>query len=79
MSWNVGNWCWHTRYAVVCQIVDRQSMWGKITYRVWLPDKDAVVRAIEAELSSLDSILPSLDQVLFTAAAAKLLDRKSVV
>jgi len=73
-KWEIGDWCWHARYAVVCQILEHQSMWGKVIYRVWLPDKDAVVRASEADLSSLDSTLPSLDQVLFAAAAAKLLD-----
>ena len=49
-------------------------MWGEEIYRVWLPAKDAVVRARSTELSTLESVEPSVDQILHTAAAAKLLD-----
>ncbi len=49
-------------------------MWGEIIYRVWLPAKDAVVRARSAELTTLASVEPSVDHILHTAAAAKLLD-----
>ena len=41
----VGAWCWHARHAAPCRVVDRQDMWGETAYRVWLPTKDAVVRA----------------------------------
>ena len=41
----VGAWCWHTRHGTHCRVVDRQDIWGEVSYRVWLPTKDAVVRA----------------------------------
>ena len=41
----IGDWCWHERHAAPCRVVDRQDVWGEIAYRVWLPAKDAVVRA----------------------------------
>jgi superfamily II DNA or RNA helicase len=49
-------------------------MWGEEIYRVWLPAKDAVVRARSTELSTLESVEPTVDHVLHTAASAKLLD-----
>ena len=70
----VGAWCWHVRHATPCRVVDRQDIWGEIAYRVWLPTKDAVVRARSFDLTQLDSIQPSADSILHTAAAAKLLD-----
>jgi superfamily II DNA or RNA helicase len=54
--------------------VDREEIWGETSYRVWLPGKDAVVRARSDELGPLDAVLPTVDQILYTAAAAKLLD-----
>lgn len=73
-SWVVGNWYWHTRHASPCRVVERQDVWGETSYRVWLPAKDAVVRARAADLAPLAGIRPSLGQILHTAAAAKLLD-----
>lgn len=71
---DVGTWCWHQRQSAPCRVVDRQDMWGEEIYRVWLPAKDAVVRARSTELSKLESVEPSVDHILHTAAAAKLLD-----
>ena len=45
-DYSVGDWCWHARQASPCRVVDRQNLWGELTYRIWLPNKDAVVRAV---------------------------------
>ncbi|MBB4267588.1 helicase-related protein [Roseospira visakhapatnamensis] len=71
---DIGAWCWHERHAAPCRVVDVQEIWGETAYRVWLPDKDAVVRARAADLASLDSVQPTVEHILHTAAAAKLLD-----
>lgn len=73
-SMKVGDWCWYTRHASPCRVVERQDVWGETSYRVWLPAKDAVVRARAADLAPLAGIRPSLEQILHMAAAAKLLD-----
>ncbi len=70
----IGDWCWHARHAAACRVVERQDVWGETAYRVWLPSKDAVVRARASELALLDSVQPTVEQILHTAAAAKLLD-----
>lgn len=68
----IGEWCWHGRHAAACRVVDREEIWGETTYRVWLPGKDAVVRARLRDLSPLDSVQSTVEQILHTAAAAKL-------
>jgi superfamily II DNA or RNA helicase len=70
----IGAWCWHERHAAPCRVVDREEIWGETAYRVWLPGKDAVVRARSRDLSPLASVQPTVEQILHTAAAAKLLD-----
>lgn len=70
----IGAWCWHERHAAPCRIVDAQKIWGEATYRVWLPDKNTVVRARAVDLASLDTVRPTVGHILHTAAAAKLLD-----
>lgn len=70
----VGDWCWFTRQASPCRVIERQDVWGEVAYRVWLPAKDAVVRARALDLASLESVRPSVEQILHTTAAAKLLD-----
>lgn len=72
--WNVGDWCWHARQGSPCRVIDREALWGEVAYRVWLPAKDAVVRVRAQELGDLTGVRPTVEQVLHTAAAAKLLD-----
>ncbi len=73
-GYGIGVWCWHERHAAPCRVIDREEIWGETAYRVWLPGKDAVVRARARDLSSLDAVQPTVEQILHTAAAAKLLD-----
>ena len=73
-DFTTGDWCWFTRQASPCQVIERQDVWGEVAYRVWLPAKDAVVRARALDLASLESVRPSVEQILHTTAAAKLLD-----
>ncbi|KVQ13110.1 helicase [Burkholderia ubonensis] len=70
----IGDWCWHARQASLCRVIDRQDVWGDVAYRVWLPSKDAVVRARAQDLGALITVRPTVEQILHTAAAAKLLD-----
>ena len=74
VGFNVGDWCWHTRQASPCRVVERQDVWGEVSLRIWLPAKDAVIRARAADLAPLTSVRPSQELILHTAAAAKLLD-----
>jgi len=73
-GFSVGDWCWLTRQASPCRVIERQDVWGECAYRVWLPAKDAVVRARTLDLAPLASIRPTVEQILHTSAAAKLLD-----
>ena len=73
-TFTIGDWCWFTRQASPCRVIERQDVWGEVAYRVWLPAKDAVVRARAADLASLESVRPSVEQIMHTTAAAKLLD-----
>jgi superfamily II DNA or RNA helicase len=73
-GFTIGDWCWFNRQASPCRVIERQDVWGEVAYRVWLPAKDAVVRARAVDLASLESVRPSVEQILHTTAAAKLLD-----
>lgn len=71
---DIGQWCWHQHHGEPCRIIDRDDLWGRTAYRVWLPEKNAVVRAQGSDLAPLSERRVGPDGVLFTAAAAKLLD-----
>ena len=73
-GFTIGDWCWFTRQASPCRVIERQDVWGEVAYRVWLPAKDAVVRAKAVDLARLESVRPSVEQILHSTAAAKLLD-----
>lgn len=44
-DFTIGDWCWFTRQTTPCRVVEHQNLWGEVAYRVWLPARDAVVRA----------------------------------
>ncbi|MCB1832519.1 MAG: DEAD/DEAH box helicase family protein [Geminicoccaceae bacterium] len=73
-GFEIGDWCWHTRQATPCRVVERLALWGEAAYRVWLPAKDAVLRARAADLAALSSVRPTVEQILHATAAAKLQD-----
>ncbi|MCV3780641.1 DEAD/DEAH box helicase [Pseudomonas aeruginosa] len=73
-DFSIGDWCWFVRQATPCRIVERQDVWSEIAYRVWLPAKNTVVRARAQDLDELAAVCPVVEQILHTAAAAKLLD-----
>ena len=73
-DWRVGDWVCHSRIKSCCRIIDRQSIWNETVFRVWLPTKDAVIRARASDLAPLSSLEPTENEILHTAAAAKLLD-----
>ncbi len=73
-GFGIGDWCWHARQSSPCRVIDRQDVWGETAYRVWLPGKDAVVHARAQDLGELSTVRPTVEQILHTAAAAKLLD-----
>ena len=73
-EFDTGDWCWHTRQAAPCRVVERLALWGEAAYRVWLPSKNAVLRARAVELSALSSVRPTVEQILHATAAAKLQD-----
>ena len=74
VGFTIGDWCWFARQASPCRVIEKQDMWGEVSYRVWLPAKDAVVRARRADLASLNRVRLSTEQLLHATAAAKLLD-----
>lgn len=73
-DWNIGDWCWHTRRASPCQVIDRETLWGEVLFRVWLPAKDVGERARARDLGELSAVRLTVEQILLAAAAAKLLD-----
>ena len=73
-GYGVGDWCWHEHHAAPCRIVEREEIWGETVFRIWLPGKDAVIRARARDLAAIDSVQPTVEHILHAAAAAKLLD-----
>lgn len=73
-DFSIGDWCWFVRQATPCRVVERHDVWGEVAYRVWLPAKNTVVRARAQDLDDLAAVRTAVEQILHTAAAAKLLD-----
>ena len=66
-------WKYSTIHKSACKVVDEQTLWGQTVCRVWLPDKDAVVRVPLSDLTELETQNQKLvtHHIAYVAAAAK--------
>lgn len=72
---NPGEWAWSEEHRQVCRVVDVQSLWGEILYRVWLPAEDTVLRVPADRLRpAAEGGVLSQGNVVYAAAAARVAD-----
>lgn len=67
-------WQYSTIHNTTCKVIEEQSLWGQTVCRVWLPNKDAVVRIPRSALLPITSDLqPEIEaeRINYIAAAAK--------
>lgn len=72
--WNRSDRCWVSRLRTAGEVLEATTLWGQTRYRVWLPEKDAVVSLARDELAPLDHVLPSADRLMYLAAASRIAD-----
>ena len=65
-------WIWSIDHRQLCQAIEAQTLWGETICRVWLPDRDYVVRIQASRLRPLESAgTGSPDDIPYVAAAAR--------
>jgi len=66
-----GEWNFSPEHGQLCQVIEAQTLWSETTCRVWLPDRDSVVRIPASRLKSLERAgTGSADDIAYVAAAA---------
>jgi SNF2 family DNA or RNA helicase len=68
-------WRFNSTHNTICKIIDEQTLWGEISYRVWLPDKNVVLRAQATDLRPLDGIIKpeqEVHRISYIATAARI-------
>jgi superfamily II DNA or RNA helicase len=70
-----GAWVYSTDHGQLCRVIERETLWGETTCRVWLPSQDAVVRVRAEQLKRPDeSLVQEPEAVSYVAAAARVAD-----
>ena len=67
-------WRYSTIYQSVCQLIEEQTLWGQVICRVWLPDRDAVVKVPAVDLQDLSHDINhenESNRIAYVAAATK--------
>lgn len=58
-----------------CRVINKQSLWGQVVYKVWLPDEDIVATLTEDQLRPLrEQSAVCIEQIKYIATAAKIAD-----
>ena len=69
---NPGDWVWLENHNQSGKVIDAHSLWGAISYRVWLVQSDSVIK-VDADQVSLytSSSSVSSDTIAYLATAAR--------
>src|SRR5262249_6201623 len=72
---NGAEWAWAVDHQQVCQILEKQTLWGSIAYRVWLPAQDVIVRVPGNRVKPIsDAGVMTSAALCYVAAAARVAD-----
>ncbi len=75
MTYQVGDWVWQADEKLAGQVLDQQTLWGQVVYRIWFPDQETVRRVPAGRLRPLSQAAPlSADEIVYRAAAARVAD-----
>jgi superfamily II DNA or RNA helicase len=75
MELDINNWYFSISHGQPCQVIEAKTLWGETTCRVWLPDRDLVVRVPASKLTSLEeSGAGTADNIVYVASAARVAD-----
>jgi len=70
-----GEWAWSLEHHQICRVVEAQDLWGETLYRLWVPAKDAIVRARSSELRPPAEASPrSSSWLSYVTASARVSD-----
>jgi len=55
----------------LCRVIETQTLWGETVCRIWLPDKDIVVRLLAMRFRPVhEASVGTVDGIAYRAAAA---------
>jgi superfamily II DNA or RNA helicase len=52
---SIGQWAWSSTYQEQARVIEKTDLWGSSQYRVWLPNRDAVVIVPDSDIQELSS------------------------
>lgn len=68
-------WLFYKENRIVCKVIEKQTLWGQLFYRVWLPDQDAIVRVSADQLKPLEeACFDNPSYISYIASAARVSD-----
>ena len=73
-AWQRGDRCWVARLRTAGEVIEASTLWGQTRFRVWLPERDAIVSVGSEDLVPIDDASPSADRLMYLAAAARIAD-----
>jgi len=66
-------WLFSTEHGQICKVIEIEALWGQKIFRVWLSERDAIVRILWEKLKPLDDPYVKIVQhkIAYIAAASR--------
>jgi len=72
---NQDDWRYSLDHKELCRVIETQTLWGEAICRVWMPNKNVVVRISASRLKPLCEItIDNKHQIAYLASAARVAD-----
>ena len=69
-----GDWVYVLPHQTTGKVIEKSCLWENISFRVWLPSTDSIVRVHSPHISSTQSSVLSPHHLSYIAAAARIAD-----
>ena len=73
-AWQRGDRCWVARLRTAGEVIEATTLWGQTRFRIWLPERDAIVSVGGEDLAPIDEASPGADRLMYLAAASRIAD-----
>ena len=73
-SFSDGDWVFVQPQRALGKIIEKTSLWGNTSFRIWLPSSDSIIRVDASAVSPAQSSVLSTQHLTYLAAAARVAD-----
>jgi hypothetical protein len=67
-----GQWVWSVEHRQPGKVVEASALWDEVSYQVWLPGSESVIRATPDRLQAIEAVKGDASRIRYVLYAARI-------